>query len=249
MKKLSVITVTYNCAALIERTLESVLSKRGDIAEHIVIDGGSIDGTLAIIDKYRDKLAYFISEPDRGIYDAMNKGIDVATGEWILFLNAGDVFYDNLQLQKLKFDWPRGTEFVAFPFLIEGETDPKFPDLNTRFGMPSSHQAMLISAAAAKETPLNRNYKVAADYEFYVKRRKSTGDCARLGHDILTLVQPGGYSGANLNTMKREYQRIILKNFGWKKAVIYFFWCRPLVFGIIKAILPVAMFDNMKKRL
>ena len=100
MMKVSVITVCYNAIRGIEKTIQSVISQSHDDLEYIVIDGGSTDGTIDVIQKYRDKIAYFVSEPDGGIYDAMNKGIKVATGEWINFLNAGDTFASNDAITK-----------------------------------------------------------------------------------------------------------------------------------------------------
>lgn len=99
--QISVITVCYNSAATIEATLESVASQTCKNFEHIVVDGGSTDGTLAIIEKHRDKLAIIVSEPDQGIYDAMNKGIKVATGEIIGFLNSDDLFADETVLDQV----------------------------------------------------------------------------------------------------------------------------------------------------
>lgn len=90
--KISVITVCYNCVEEIERTLLSVLSQTYDAIEYIIIDGGSNDGTLDIIKKYSDRIKYWVSEPDNGIYDAMNKGITAATGSYLNFMNAGDMF-------------------------------------------------------------------------------------------------------------------------------------------------------------
>src|SRR5690606_40848321 len=91
---LSVITVVYNNVRDIERTLLSVLNQVYPHIEYIVIDGGSNDGTKEVIQKYQERIAHFVSEPDRGIYDAMNKGLAVATGEYVLFMNSGDELYD-----------------------------------------------------------------------------------------------------------------------------------------------------------
>ena len=95
--KLSIITVSYNSAATIEDTIQSVLSQDYKNIEYIIIDGGSKDKTCAIIDRYIDKIAVFISEPDCGIYDAMNKGLKNATGDVIGILNSDD-FYANEQV-------------------------------------------------------------------------------------------------------------------------------------------------------
>lgn len=89
---ISVITVTYNCCDTIEQTILNVLKQTYLYLEYIVIDGGSTDGTVDVIKKYAHKLAYWVSEPDKGIYDAMNKGTLAATGEWLLFRNSGDFF-------------------------------------------------------------------------------------------------------------------------------------------------------------
>lgn len=90
--KISVITVCYNAASTLERTIRSVLEQSYPNIEYIVIDGNSTDGTCEIIKRYSDRVSKFISEPDRGIYDAMNKGIALAEGDYINFMNAGDVF-------------------------------------------------------------------------------------------------------------------------------------------------------------
>ena len=94
--KLSIITITYQAEQYLERTIQSILvqGNRTDI-EYIIIDGASKDGTLGIIEHYREHIDVFISEPDRGIYDAMNKGIQKATGDYLIFMNAGDTFADN----------------------------------------------------------------------------------------------------------------------------------------------------------
>ena len=90
--KISVITICYNCRSDLEQTVNSVLAQTYANVEYIIVDGGSTDGTLAMMDKYRDRITTFISEHDDGIYDALNKGVRAATGEWIICMNAGDTF-------------------------------------------------------------------------------------------------------------------------------------------------------------
>jgi glycosyltransferase involved in cell wall biosynthesis len=97
----SVITVCFNCKHDIEATLQSILGQNHISFEYIIVDGGSTDGTMEIIEKYRDKIDVLISEPDKGIFDAMNKGLNRASGTWVNFMNAGDTFYDLGTLSKV----------------------------------------------------------------------------------------------------------------------------------------------------
>ena len=100
--KISVVTVCYNSVNTIEETMLSVLNQTYPDIEYIIIDGGSTDGTVDIIRKYAARLGYWISEPDKGIYDAMNKGIAAATGDYINFMNSGDMFASNDVLSSFK---------------------------------------------------------------------------------------------------------------------------------------------------
>lgn len=99
--RISVITVVFNSKDSIEQTILSVLNQTYKNIEYIVIDGGSLDGTIEIVKKYLDKISKFITETDNGIYDAMNKGISLSSGEWIIFMNAGDRFVSNDVLEKI----------------------------------------------------------------------------------------------------------------------------------------------------
>ena len=99
--KFSVITVCYNAAATIEDTLQSVITQTYHHIEYILIDGQSTDGTLDIIRRYQSRMAKVVSEPDKGLYDAMNKGLRLATGDYVCFLNAGDCFHEDDTLQQM----------------------------------------------------------------------------------------------------------------------------------------------------
>ncbi|MEF3279758.1 MAG: glycosyltransferase [Elusimicrobiota bacterium] len=98
---ISVVTVVFNGKDFLQKTIESVISQTYPHIEYIVIDGGSTDGTVDIIKKYEDKITYWVSEKDNGIYDAMNKAIKVSKGSWLIFMNAGDMFVDKNVLKKI----------------------------------------------------------------------------------------------------------------------------------------------------
>ena len=98
MPKISIITVNLNNKAGLQKTIESVVGQTFTDKEYIIIDGGSNDGSLDVIKEYAAKITYWISKPDGGIFDAMNKGIDLACGEWIIFMNSADKFHDNRTL-------------------------------------------------------------------------------------------------------------------------------------------------------
>ena len=93
--KFSVITVTYNAGAVIEDTIQSVITQTYKNIEYIIVDGASTDKTMSIVNRYRERISVVVSEPDRGLYDAMNKGIRLATGDYLCFLNAGDSFHED----------------------------------------------------------------------------------------------------------------------------------------------------------
>lgn len=99
-ERVSIILPSFNCATTIEKAILSVLDQDYDAKELIIVDAGSTDGTIGIIQKYKESIAHYLSEPDKGVYDAMNKGIGLATGEWIYFLGADDRLFDNTVLSR-----------------------------------------------------------------------------------------------------------------------------------------------------
>lgn len=170
---ISVVTVSYNAVSTIEQTILSVLNQTYPRIEYIIIDGGSTDGTVDIIKKYADRITYWVSEPDKGIYDAMNKGIKVATGEWINFMNCGDSLYENDIVEKIS-NMAKNINNVS---IIYGKTMKQFEQYDTietppelskiKKRLPFCHQSSFIKLELLQKHPYNTDYKLVADDEFF----------------------------------------------------------------------------------
>ena len=117
--KITIITVVFNASEGIKKTLKSIFSQSYKNIEIIVIDGGSTDGTIDIISDYSQYIDYFISEQDYGIYDAMNKGIRVATGEWICFMNSGDIFYSKDTVSNIFLDLDQKKDIIIGECIVD----------------------------------------------------------------------------------------------------------------------------------
>lgn len=170
--KISVVTVCYHVVQEIEKTILSVLGQTYPDIEYIVIDGGSMDGTLDVIKKYEDKISYYVSEPDGGIYDAMNKGIKVATGEWINFLNAGDCFYNSRSVEDVFSNNISSEVDVVYGYQVHSYTYGKYirkqlPLSSFYKGMPFGHESSFVRASVMKRIGFDVNYRIAADYHFF----------------------------------------------------------------------------------
>jgi len=168
LPKISIVTPSYNQNQFLEKTILSVLNQNYPNLEYIIIDGGSTDGTLDVIKKYEDYIDYWVSEPDEGIYDAMNKGIDVASGEWLYFLGAGDIFYDFHVLKSIFVD-SKSLESAVILFgdiiyddgrLFKGRYDASLYYKNT-----VHHQGAFYWRRLFEEFRYQKDCFVSADYE------------------------------------------------------------------------------------
>lgn len=177
----SILTIVYNGEKYLEKTILSVISQDYDNIEYIIIDGGSEDGTLNIIRKYGDKISYWVSESDSGIYDAMNKGISLANGEWICFINCGDRFFDGITLATVFESFPEDADFIyGHHCKVYGFGGTKIYKARSLAyfwrGMPFSHQSLFVRTALLKSRCFDTHYGICADYEstfyFYRKGRK-----------------------------------------------------------------------------
>lgn len=163
---ISVITVVYNDAQNIEKTIQSVLSQEYDNIEYIIIDGKSNDGTAEICKKYSEKLSLFISEKDSGIYNAMNKGIKFSSGKWIFFLNSGDVFYNTSVISDVFQDNSEADILYGKAITTEGILCyyPKKVSLPMFiFERMICHQAIFAKRETFENNNFNEEYRIIAD--------------------------------------------------------------------------------------
>jgi len=163
---ITVITVVYNGAKYLEDTIKSVINQTYPNVEYIIIDGGSTDGTIDIIKKYEDYIDYWVSEPDKGIYDAMNKGIVVASGQWINFLGSDDIILSNAVNNILKY--LNKKNIAVYGNVIMKTTnkvyDGKFNYFKLFFKRNICHQSIFYNAKIIKRYSFNLKYSILADY-------------------------------------------------------------------------------------
>ena len=169
--KVSVVTICYNAKTVIERTIQSVLNQTYSDIEYILIDGGSTDGTVEIIKKYSNRISFWVSEPDHGIYDAMNKGVMHATGEWIHFLNAGDVYHDHDVLENFVPKISTTTDIAygdtLYVFSMTTKVRKALPLSNMDQLMPFGHPATLIRTSYHQQHLFDTSYRSSGDYKFF----------------------------------------------------------------------------------
>ena len=223
LKTISIITVCLNSESSIEKTIKSVISQQlnGFDLEYIVIDGGSTDKTLEIISQYTAQISILISEPDKGIYDAMNKGIQLATGDIIGILNSDDQYFpDTFSFVAEHFDpyqiiagiclRPDGTTNQ-----LKKKTGPRFQKKKTlsklKYVMALDHPAMFISKLIYDQYGLyDTSYKICADYN-WVANAWIQGCQFNIIDKPLTLFSPGGISDMNRIQVSIENRKIQLQ--------------------------------------
>lgn len=224
----AVITVCRNALAELQVTSASVQCQAYSPLLHIVVDGGSTDGTVEWLRQHKNKFAVTLSEPDQGIYDAMNKAIDLSPNvDWFIFINAGDTFHANDVIQKSVPELTR--QDIAFVFGDICITDAAAPGQNKIYKarrnsvleMPGCHQACFVRAKYMKAAKFNLQYQVAGDLEVWLRSKREPGaGTAYVMHTIATIA-PEGYSAQNEPKLQREYYGAIKKNIGYSAAVLW----------------------------
>ncbi|MHB8811070.1 MAG: glycosyltransferase family 2 protein [Desulfobulbaceae bacterium] len=226
--RLSVVTVTYNAAGVIRETLESVVRQTYPNIEYILIDGGSKDGTQDIIKEYQEYIACFRSESDNGTYDAMNKAIDIATGEWIIFINAGDFLVNKeIVAQVFAHPIPEKYDFIYGDYMWKGDRYAMRVASRPLHRMWQricfSHQSLFARTRLMKEKKFDLRYRIVSDYNFYFS-------CYMQGSQFLMMDFPisvfraGGLSDLNFLERTRERWQVVRQ---YKKSLIvngYYLW-------------------------
>lgn len=231
--KISIITVSYNSVAHIEEAIQSVVNQPYENKEYIIIDGGSTDGTLDIINKYKDKIDYFISEPDKGISDAFNKGIKAATGDIIGICNSDDVMAENIldkianayepdidifRLNEVTRDFETGEEYLFRPTIY-------FPVVP--YNVHILHMGCYISKKAFEKWGVyDVNFKYSMDLEL-LRRFMFNGAKQKYVPEIVGYFRKGGASGARVSKRANEHRLIVTRYGGTKiqaeKYIIYLY--------------------------
>lgn len=194
----SIITVSFNSARTIEKTILSVLNQTYKNIEYIIIDGGSTDGTVDIIKKYSNRISYWVSEKDNGIYDAMNTGTDIANGDYLNFMNSDDYFFSENVINNVipfcnqKYD------------IIYGDTEVRYKDFkfikknsnpNHLWMSPVNHQSSFIKRETMQKYKYNTANRLVADFEFFLNVYYSEGGAIKKIDEVIASYYADGISG------------------------------------------------------
>ena len=211
----SIITVCFNARQYIETTVQSVLMQSYPYIEYIIIDGGSTDGTLEVIQQYQQKLSYWVSEPDKGLYYAINKGLEQANGQIIGLLHAGDVLHQTDTIAKIAERWQHETPDLLYADLLyvaESNLNKvirywksgKWSVANMYCGWMPPHPTVYVSAKIVSQVGIyNTNYRIAADYEWMLRVMKHTNRISYLP-EVTVRMRVGGLSNQSAASIQQK---------------------------------------------
>jgi len=225
--RVSIITVTLNSARTLEDTIVSVMNQSYDNIEHIIVDGGSTDDTLAIVEKYKKQISHFITEPDKGIYDAMNKGINLATGDLIGTLNSDDIYADTTVIS----DAVKKFSEIDTDIIFADLWYVKYNDINKivrrfrssqfnpsllPYGIAPAHPTMFVKRhIIEKYGSYKTDYKISADFEFIARIFYKTDVKYHYYPKVFIKMRMGGISTSGWRSLilsNREMLKACLEN-------------------------------------
>lgn len=240
---ISIITVVYNSAGFIEKTIQEVINQSYPNIEYLIIDGGSTDGTIELLRKYNEYIYFWISEKDNGLYDAMNKGMENASGDYLWFINSGDMPFDLTVLdsvfrnkKQLADIYYGETEIIDPNGQTIGMRRHKAPEkLNWRSllkGMKVSHQSIIVKKEIA--TSYNLKYKLSGDFDWVIKVLKKATFIENTGL-IISKFMDGGLTKKNLIPGLKERFQIMVENYGYILTILsHFLLAIKLAFYYLK---------------
>lgn len=213
--KISIVTVSFNSARTIEQTIYSVVSQSYPHIEYIIIDGGSSDGTVDVIRKYQDKIAYWVSEPDHGIFHAMNKGVAAATGDYIEIIGSDDSLVDTKTIERLIPYFETEPDILSCQeWGVNYQTgyqellpNQHAREKNTFGGAMIPHAAMFAKRTLCDKYPFDETYKIAADLKFFLQCYYDPSVHFRFADDIVVYFDMSGAS-SNQEACAREDNRL-----------------------------------------
>ena len=233
--KFSIITITYNAANCLEKTIRSIINQSYSNIEYLIIDGASADDTVDIIKRYEANVFYWMSEPDRGLYDAMNKGLQLSTGEYVWFINAGDLLYSDDTVEKIAILVKEGG---MIPDIIYGDSmiineyskelglrrlrPPKqLAWKSFRKGMLVSHQSFIVKRTIV---PLyNLQYKYSSDFDWCISCLKKAQVVLNTKL-VLSCFLDGGLSTIQRKKSLKERYHIMCNYYGQTFTMILHLW-------------------------
>lgn len=238
MTWISIVTIVRNNPIGLEKTIRSIISQSHRDFEFIIVDGHSTDNTMEIVNKYSEKVDQIISEPDKGIYDAMNKGAMLAAGKYINFMNAGDTFYSLNVLDNVQKQLDTNADIYFGDAYFEGSGEDKKEILwpaernsdNFWKRMPFSHQSMFIKKEVLKNNLFSLRWKIVSDFEFIIKQKKQKRILQYVNCPIV-LIERGGISHNKLFLRTWERFMVIMKlDFSLLKFIYYIKFLLKIVF-------------------
>lgn len=220
--KISVITVCFNAVHTIEKTLQSVIHQTYDPIELIIVDGGSTDGTIDVIKKYEEKISLWKSEPDDGVYDAMNKAVKMAGGDWLFFLNSDDVFYDPEVLNRVA-PLLQHPNTIYYGDVIKLPTNERYSGRFSRYklsGQNICHQSIFYPKIVFDIYQYDTRYKIYADWDLNIKCMGNPNLRFEYINQVIAYFNIEGLSSSrDDHGFKKGFYKNIRRNLGLKYSL------------------------------
>lgn len=215
MAKYSIITINYNNADGLRQTIKSVVSQTSIDYEYVIIDGGSTDGSVDIIKEYENKISYWVSEKDGGIYNAMNKGVNVAHGEYLIFMNSGDVFYSDSVLSDVLLRIQDEDIIIGNALASDTHSIISPPPINGKLTMyhlysgAIPHQGTFVKLALQHKHPFDEKLRISADWKFFLQSIIFDNCSVKYINVNVAIYDMTGLSSQNPRAMREEKEKVL----------------------------------------